>query len=300
MKKIIGVLLTSLAVFFNIDVVNADSIFNTFIHNKTGVCTLESSSASACNYDCKVQANTVMHGNAYFNFGYAVEYNNNVLSLGRFTYYESDGNGFPKEADGIKIINLQKTVVNGIPFFRYYAALQPKITITPQPNYFLKKGELKCRNIIPSVTVNIKDPTGLDATVVVLAQIEVDILTDPEEIKKDLEEQQKEEIDNTACGFLGSEDSNTIKLIKKIYNFIKIIIPVLIVALSIADFLKLLVTGKDDDMKKAINKLVKRIMIAIVFVLLPLIISLLINVSGISSQYSNMGDGMKTIFCIFG
>ena len=104
-------------------------------------------------------------------------------------------------------------------------------------------------------------------------------------------------IDNS-CGFLGGKSSKVVLFLQKIFKYIKIIIPVLIVVLSIADFIKVIGTGKDDDMKKAINRFVKRIIIAIAFVLIPFLISLIINISGVTSEYSGINDGLKAVFCI--
>ena len=103
---------------------------------------------------------------------------------------------------------------------------------------------------------------------------------------------------NNSCGMLGPKDGELVKILRQIYMYIKIIIPVLIIGLGIADLLKSLGTGKDDDLKKAINKFAKRIILAIVFILVPIIISILINISGVTSQYDKINDGIKSLFCI--
>ena len=82
------------------------------------------------------------------------------------------------------------------------------------------------------------------------------------------------------------------------FNYVKVIIPILIILLSIVDFLKVIFSGKDDDMKKAMDKFIKRIIIAVVFILVPLFISIIINISGVTSQYSEVNDGLKAIFCV--
>lgn len=107
----------------------------------------------------------------------------------------------------------------------------------------------------------------------------------------------KEEID-TSCGLLGSETSKIVTFLSKMFNYVKVIIPILIILLSIADFLKVIFSGKDDDMKKAMDKFIKRIIIAVVFILVPLFISIIINISGVTSQYSQVSDGLKAIFCV--
>lgn len=104
--------------------------------------------------------------------------------------------------------------------------------------------------------------------------------------------------DDSSCGLLGGESSKAVSLLNKIFNYVKIAIPLLIILLSIADFLKVVFSGKDDDMKKSLDKFAKRIIIAVIFTLVPLLISLVINISGVTSQYSKINDGLKAIFCI--
>lgn len=115
---------------------------------------------------------------------------------------------------------------------------------------------------------------------------------------KDIFVDDEKPVVNNECGMLGSKDGELVKILKQIYMYIKIIIPVLIIGLGIADLLKSLGTGKDDDLKKAINKFAKRIILTIVFILVPIIISILINISGITSQYDKINDGIKSLFCI--
>ena len=80
------------------------------------------------------------------------------------------------------------------------------------------------------------------------------------------------------------KDKNTINFAKKVYNIIKIIVPVLIVVLSIVDFIKVFISDDEKIYKGAWTKFIKRILVGILLFVLPLIISLLINVSGISNN----------------
>ena len=77
-------------------------------------------------------------------------------------------------------------------------------------------------------------------------------------------------------------------------------IPVLIIVFSIFDFIKIACTGNEDDTKKAISKFAKRMIFAIVFVIVPILISFIINISGLASQYPSLNGGLKAIFCILG
>ena len=97
---------------------------------------------------------------------------------------------------------------------------------------------------------------------------------------------------------MGSKDSKTVLLIKNLYGYVKVIIPIIVIVYGMIDFIKVVFSGKDDDMKKAINNFAKRIIIAIVFILVPTLVSFIIKFSGVTSQYSGINDGLKTVFCI--
>lgn len=102
----------------------------------------------------------------------------------------------------------------------------------------------------------------------------------------------------TGCDMLGGEGSATIKIIKKLYGYFTWIIPILVVVLSILDFVKVVGAGDDKDFKKAQNNLAKRIIIGIVFFLVPLIVSLFINISGITDNFTNGDSIIETITCV--
>ena len=85
-----------------------------------------------------------------------------------------------------------------------------------------------------------------------------------------------ETLDCIALGEL-EEDLNNI------FNFLKIILPLLVIGLSSFDFIKA-IAGKDNkDVKKAFNRLLKRLALAIVFFFLPMLIELLLKMFFIDS-----------------
>lgn len=88
--------------------------------------------------------------------------------------------------------------------------------------------------------------------------------------------------------------SNTTSLIKSAYKTLKYLIPVLIIVLSIVDFIKVVANGEDKEYKNAWNKFIKRIIIGIVIILVPVIIEMLIGLTGLF----NNGE-INEIFCIF-
>lgn len=79
-------------------------------------------------------------------------------------------------------------------------------------------------------------------------------------------------------------DGNTLKLAKKIYDMVKIIVPLLIIVLSIVDFLKVIFVSDEKDYKAAWNKLIKRIIIGLIFFAIPALIALLLNLAGLGES----------------
>jgi|GEM_PF-5453420 len=72
------------------------------------------------------------------------------------------------------------------------------------------------------------------------------------------------------CEYLLSADLNA--LIVKIYNFMRFLVPLIILVMSIIDFIKAIAGHDQDLIKKATAKLIKRMVIAILFFLVPTIL----------------------------
>lgn len=100
---------------------------------------------------------------------------------------------------------------------------------------------------------------------------------------------------NQGCEIFGD---TLVDLIREVYGYFKWIIPILIVILSMLDFVKVVGTGKDDDFKKAQNNLIKRIIVGVVFFLIPTLISMIINLSGITEQFENGNSIIEAVTCI--
>lgn len=75
-----------------------------------------------------------------------------------------------------------------------------------------------------------------------------------------------------------TEDEESLAyLIQTILNYIKVIGPILVVLLSSFDFVKVIWTSDDENMKKAQQKLAKRLVAAVLLFLLPLLIEIMFN-----------------------
>lgn len=85
---------------------------------------------------------------------------------------------------------------------------------------------------------------------------------------------------------LGSYDDpkSVAWLLQKIFNYIKVIGPLIVVIMSGIDFAKVIVMGDDDGMKKAQSKLMIRLILAASLFVLPDLVSALLELFGITSS----------------
>lgn len=87
--------------------------------------------------------------------------------------------------------------------------------------------------------------------------------------------------------FSGKEGQDLLGLIKTAFTLVKIAIPVLLIAFGTLDFAKAIFAGKEDEMKKAQDKFMKRIAIGIGVFLVPTLLKLILTVAnGIWSNIS--------------
>lgn len=77
-------------------------------------------------------------------------------------------------------------------------------------------------------------------------------------------------------------DSTMMAALKDIYDIFKIAIPVLIFVLSTVDFI-IAIAGKEEQMKKASNKLIKRLIFGVLFFVIPLILDMIFALTKIGS-----------------
>ena len=119
--------------------------------------------------------------------------------------------------------------------------------------------------------------------------------TDPCVIKcmtlnQDIAEIESTDIKTNDC----SLSTKLIIWIENILRWVKYIVPVIIIVLSILDFIKAMASEKDDDMKKAQKHFVTRLIIAVLIFIMPLIIEFVLDKMGFSADscgISNLGLG---------
>ena len=109
---------------------------------------------------------------------------------------------------------------------------------------------------------------------------------DKDELKGELDNYDKPQTCTGDNSILGSyNDPNSVAwLLKKIFMWIKILGPFIVLVMSSIDYSKVLLNGDDDEMKKAQKKLVVRLVLAGALFLLPDILKVVLNLFNITSN----------------
>lgn len=81
----------------------------------------------------------------------------------------------------------------------------------------------------------------------------------------------------------GSDIVKTIAIVRLIMNAICIIVPIVMIVLGTFDLFKAVTAGKDEDIKKKQQTLIKRIIAGIIIFLVPTIVSVLMNLIGVNN-----------------
>jgi len=97
--------------------------------------------------------------------------------------------------------------------------------------------------------------------------------------------------DNEDCSGSGSlfgdpdaDDESVAWLLQKLFNYIKIIGPVLIVILSSIDFARVMIDGDEKAMNGALKKLGLRLILAVLLFLIPTLVKFLLDIFGITGD----------------
>lgn len=94
----------------------------------------------------------------------------------------------------------------------------------------------------------------------------------------------KVDFSNYDCGFSGK----LILFIGNIIRWVKYIIPIVVIMLGILDFIKAIVADKEDEMKKAQQRFIKRLIAAALIFIIPVILEFVLNKMG----FNAMGCGI--------
>ena len=81
------------------------------------------------------------------------------------------------------------------------------------------------------------------------------------------------------------EDENSVAwLLQQIFNFVKIVGPILVVVLSSIDYAKVIIQSDDESMDKANKKLMWRLILAALLFFIPLLIQVFLQMFGFTSD----------------
>lgn len=86
-----------------------------------------------------------------------------------------------------------------------------------------------------------------------------------------------------------NDDRSVAYMLQKVFDYVKIIGPLLVIALSGFDFAKTAFASDDDAMKKASKKLVTRLVCAALLFFVPIITSFMLNLVNKSSYEKTCG-----------
>lgn len=81
------------------------------------------------------------------------------------------------------------------------------------------------------------------------------------------------------CDNIFGEDDELKNLIKGLLKLIKILVPIGLIGLGILDFAKSVFASSEDQMKKATQKFIMRLIIAVVIFLIPVVLKVLLGIS---------------------
>lgn len=89
------------------------------------------------------------------------------------------------------------------------------------------------------------------------------------------------------CGDLIGTD--VINIINEVLDYIKILVPITLIALGIFDFLRAIVSSTEEDMKKTQKTFIRRLLVAILIFLAPYLINAFISIINDVAGFTNGG-----------
>lgn len=96
-------------------------------------------------------------------------------------------------------------------------------------------------------------------------------------IKVTVEGEKKSKTKNKCKAVLINKNSLTGKMLYDLYNLIKFAVPIILLVMSVLDFIKAIATNNNDEIKKSTSKFIKRLIIAILILVLPTLLYFILN-----------------------
>lgn len=100
---------------------------------------------------------------------------------------------------------------------------------------------------------------------------------------------------DVSCGE-GSTLVNVIAIVRLVMNIICIAVPIIMILMGTIDLFKAVTAGKDEDIKKKQKALITRIIAGVLVFLVPTIVSVIMNLIGVSSWRTCWNNAAKGNF----
>lgn len=100
---------------------------------------------------------------------------------------------------------------------------------------------------------------------------------------------------DVSCGE-GSTLVNVIAIVRLVMNIICIAVPIIMILMGTIDLFKAVTAGKDEDIKKKQKALITRIIAGVLVFLVPTIVSVIMNLIGVSSWRTCWNNAAKGTF----
>ena len=91
---------------------------------------------------------------------------------------------------------------------------------------------------------------------------------------------------NPACNGL----DNLVVIVKFVLKIVQWVVPIILIVLGTIDLVKAVIAGKDEDIKKHQQTLIKRVIAAVIVLLIPLIVSVIMGWIG-NSDWKTCWNG---------
>mgnify|MGYP001078767066 CR=1 FL=1 len=96
---------------------------------------------------------------------------------------------------------------------------------------------------------------------------------------------------SAGCNIFGDRITD---MLKQVIDLIQLAVPIIIVILTIIDFIGIVLSGEEKNFKAAWSKLIKRLMIGAAIIFLPMLLAFIIDMSGALAPY---GIERNQLFC---
>lgn len=92
---------------------------------------------------------------------------------------------------------------------------------------------------------------------------------------------------------------NIVLIVKFLLTIVQWVVPIILIVLGTIDLVKAVVAGKDDDIKKHQQTLIKRIIAAVIVFLIPMLVTVLMGWIGNNDWrtcWNNTSGGISSMF----